>query len=392
MITENNDIFSAIGPAPAPNHATTLSDAYGEGFDDAAAIARYANRVAATGSTISEAEGWLSCSVNPDNPCKVELVFETAESASAFWREWSSAAGSTSEQGEAKDDDDLHRWEIEPHPYQPVDYDVMITDSDRDAAAAIQHGAEMYLWDGHEGGERVLKVRLNLDIPTTDHSPTASAAEGERCPGCGGSVDDICEACGKSFGSSGRDANGGCNSRCANCGSKYYTTQCTECGAPFNRDSITSPATTAESESHSCLACGAPTPDPYCSECAEHYRALAATPAIGACCTCICHGLIRHCSRCSGQPCRSSTATTEDAAREAAWILVSAVDENEWRHLRKYGKANGDKIDVAYIVNKTVRVIRGLYYFVAVLSKIYFQLFRVTLLTCRDMFGILSSP
>lgn len=59
------------------------------------------------------------------------------------------------------------KWAIEPHPYDS-DYDVMVTDSDEEARAAILHAAECHLWDTNDGDDygpngptRTLKVTHN---------------------------------------------------------------------------------------------------------------------------------------------------------------------------------------------------------------------------------------
>ncbi len=64
----------------------------------------------------------------------------------------------------------VYKWEIEPHPYTH-DYDVMVTDSDDEARAAILHAAEMYLWDGNDGTDdgphgktRVVRVTHNIGL------------------------------------------------------------------------------------------------------------------------------------------------------------------------------------------------------------------------------------
>jgi len=62
------------------------------------------------------------------------------------------------------EDDDVSgkvwKWEIWPHPYDN-DFDYMVTDDDGAARDAILHAAEMYLWDGNDGGDRIMKVVHN---------------------------------------------------------------------------------------------------------------------------------------------------------------------------------------------------------------------------------------
>ena len=66
-----------------------------------------------------------------------------------------------------------YRWIIEPHPYSK-DYDVFVTNDDKEALDAILHAAEMYLWDDCEPGqERTLKVRHNVLLSDCGH-PEAS--------------------------------------------------------------------------------------------------------------------------------------------------------------------------------------------------------------------------
>ena len=82
------------------------------------------------------------------------------------------------------------------------------------------------------------------------------------------------------------------------------------------------PAATAEGEAHTCLACGATTPDPYCAECTENYRTIAAVPPVET--------PEGHTVECDGwiypnRPCTcklSDTATPHDAARETAREIV----------------------------------------------------------------------
>lgn len=78
----------------------------------------------------------------------------------------------------SKDDDAPHRWEVEPHPYSR-DFDYFITDDDIEARTAILETAEMYLWDGNEGEERVLKVRLNKEIPASADKEARLEREGD---------------------------------------------------------------------------------------------------------------------------------------------------------------------------------------------------------------------
>ena len=55
-----------------------------------------------------------------------------------------------------------YKWGITPHPYDPLRYDVYITDNDQDALKAILDLAESYLWDSAvEGETRKISVRLN---------------------------------------------------------------------------------------------------------------------------------------------------------------------------------------------------------------------------------------
>lgn len=53
------------------------------------------------------------------------------------------------------------KWEIWPHPYDS-DFDFMVTDNDPEALEAILYAAEIHLWDGHDGGERVMRVVHNI--------------------------------------------------------------------------------------------------------------------------------------------------------------------------------------------------------------------------------------
>ena len=54
-----------------------------------------------------------------------------------------------------------YKWNIEPHPYSK-DYDIFVTNDDKETLDALLHAAEMYLWDDCEPGqERTLKVRHN---------------------------------------------------------------------------------------------------------------------------------------------------------------------------------------------------------------------------------------
>lgn len=79
---------------------------------------------------------------------------------------------------DSKSYDDLHRWEIEPHPDR--DYDTLVTDSDEEARQHIADIAESHLWDTNEPGqEHTMTVRMN-DVPTTDtRASLAPAGKGE---------------------------------------------------------------------------------------------------------------------------------------------------------------------------------------------------------------------
>lgn len=72
---------------------------------------------------------------------------------------------------ELKDLDEgrVYRWEIEPHP-DTSDCDVLVTDSDEEALAAIERAGEM-IWNEIENGEtRSIVVKCNAD--PTEGSPT----------------------------------------------------------------------------------------------------------------------------------------------------------------------------------------------------------------------------
>ena len=62
---------------------------------------------------------------------------------------------------EMDDDGKVWKWEVWPHPYSN-DFDYFVTDSDDEAREAIANLAEMYLWDGNDGGERTVKVVHNI--------------------------------------------------------------------------------------------------------------------------------------------------------------------------------------------------------------------------------------
>ena len=74
------------------------------------------------------------------------------------------------------DDGKVWKWEVWPHPYSN-DFDCFVTDSDDEAREAISNLAEMYLWDGNDGGERIVKVVHNEKL-------TGAAPEGD-CDGAG---------------------------------------------------------------------------------------------------------------------------------------------------------------------------------------------------------------
>lgn len=64
------------------------------------------------------------------------------------------------------DDGKVWKWEVWPHPYSN-DFDCFVTDSDDEAREAISNLAEMYLWDGNDGGERIVKVVHNVEFSGT---------------------------------------------------------------------------------------------------------------------------------------------------------------------------------------------------------------------------------
>ncbi len=61
---------------------------------------------------------------------------------------------------EGCDGDHKHLWEIEPNPYSS-DFDVYVSDDDREALDALKSLAEMLFDDCDTGEERVIKIRRN---------------------------------------------------------------------------------------------------------------------------------------------------------------------------------------------------------------------------------------
>lgn len=76
---------------------------------------------------------------------------------------------------EMDDDGKVWKWEVWPHPYSN-DFDCFVTDSDDEAREAISILAEMYLWDGNDGGERTVKVVHNACVRAQHALPAARGA------------------------------------------------------------------------------------------------------------------------------------------------------------------------------------------------------------------------
>ena len=64
---------------------------------------------------------------------------------------------------EGCDGDHTHKWEISPH-YQSSDFDVLVTDCDKQAWEAIVAAAEMVFDDLEPGQERTITIKCNARI------------------------------------------------------------------------------------------------------------------------------------------------------------------------------------------------------------------------------------
>jgi hypothetical protein len=71
-----------------------------------------------------------------------------------------SAHNETDVQSDAIEDARLYRWHISPHPYSS-DFDVMVTNSDKDALAAGFLAVENALDDLEVGEERTITIKRN---------------------------------------------------------------------------------------------------------------------------------------------------------------------------------------------------------------------------------------